>query len=143
MRRLKGRLQLEDFKKIRKYNEVDLVQKMRKVLADAEVLAEKVVDGNKTAMNELRKFMNDNVNLSNILRDMVRVRMGNATENKQLISTIKQEKVSMAYKQRQDKQASAEVMKEKIRRVKLAEENLRIEREQKREEERGASDGQH
>lgn len=137
----KGRLRLEDFEKIKDYNEMDLVRRMRELLSQAEELAENTVKGNKASMVDLRRFMNDNKNLSMILRDMVKIRMGRAKENRQLASAIAHEKAAIELENKRPKDQPYEFMIKRIERARLAEEKKKQAREQKIKESRARSVG--
>lgn len=142
MRTRRGRLGLKDYQKIKDYNELDLVMKMRSVLAESQTFAEKILHGNKTAMLELRKYMNDNINLSFVLRDMIRMKTGDLDRNKALENVIETEQKAYddVFDNRKGK-LEAEAMLEKIIQVRLAEKKRREEREQKKQEERSRTSG--
>ena len=127
-----GRLRVEDFEKMLEYNEVDLARKIREVAKKSETVADKILRGNKTALVDLRKLMNDNINLSLIMRDMIAVRQGNMTENTALISTLERARKSLEIDKRKERVGRAnEYVKEKIRQARLAEQIRKDELKQK------------
>ena len=127
-----GRLRVEDFEKMLEYNEVDLARKIREVDKKSETIADKILRGNKTALVDLRKLMNDNINLSLIMRDMIAVRQGNMTENTALISTLERARKSLEIDKRKERVGRAnEYVKEKIRQARLAEQIRKDELKQK------------
>lgn len=142
--RPRGRLLVDDFKKIKDYNELDLLDYMVELLSGAKPMTEKMIKGNKKYRVELRKHMNDIINLAYILRGMVGIRMELSENNRALDELIDRE---IQYAKRIDKKEmglAADAMYEKIAQVRLAEKNRRKEREQKRQEERnGTSGGEH
>jgi hypothetical protein len=142
--RPRGKLIIDDFKKIEQYNELDLLGYMIALLQAAKPVAEKVIKGKKVYRGELRKQMHDIINLSNIVRGMVGVRMGITATNKALDEIIQREAHFAKKIDKMEMGLAADAMLEKIIQVRLAEEKRRKEREQKRQEERsGASGGQH
>jgi len=142
--RPRGRLLLEDFKKIKDYNEVDLLLYMSILLNDARPMAELMIRGEKKYRVELRKHMNDIINLSYILRGMVGVRMELSDNNRALDELIDREALYEKKLNKREMGPTADEMLEKIIQVRLAEQNRRKEREQKRQEEgNGASGGEH
>lgn len=118
---VKGRLRVEDFEKILKYNEVDLATKMCEIAKKAQLIAGKVLRGNKMALMDMRKLMNDNINLAFIMRDMIAIRQGNKEDNKALLTIIEREKKSIELEKRKQRVGrSKEYVKGIIERARIA-----------------------
>lgn len=138
----KGRLRLEDFTKIHDYNELDLAKLIREQAQAAEKQSDKVVRGTKSANVEVRKLMNDLINLSYVMRDMVKVRTGKFTENKMLLSIIAREQATIEAENRRTSGLSQEKAEEKIQQIRIAEKTRRDQREQEIKERAGPAQGE-
>jgi hypothetical protein len=132
-----GKLKLEDFEKIKEYNELDLVFKMNDVLKDMANSAQKVVCNNKSAYYDLRKHANDIITLSHIMREMAAKRMGHPFKSDHLEWAIAREKRIMEEESQKDNRLSDDKLAEKIRKIKEAEQNAKSKNGKKGEQEKG------
>lgn len=132
-----GKLKLEDFEKIKEYNELDLAFKMTEIMKIMTATSEKVVRDNKSAYYELRKHANDIIVLSNIMREIAAKRMGHPFKSDHLEWAIAREKRIMEEESQKDNRLSDDKLAEKIRKIKEAEQNARSKNGKKGEQEKG------